>query len=162
MNRIQSKDTLLKDIDHNPGKLVRDIQVPGYLTMHAIVLVHFRDKARQWSKIVIFHTPTTFNLPPPLGGGARLCSKCLTDWLNRNTGIVSFILHSHQLAHNRENISALTLAKKMPHSSEVYGLLPRSRALKFHNTFDYKMSSGHTVYRLQKLINTEAFCPPSL
>jgi len=58
---------------------------PSIVTM--VVLHHFRNVARYWSKIVIFfHTPM-HSPPPPLGGYASeycypvLCGKTKMVWL---------------------------------------------------------------------------------
>ena len=41
----------------------------------------FRDKARYWSKIVIFHTP--LHSTPPLGGGGFLSEYCHPVWYGK-------------------------------------------------------------------------------
>jgi len=51
------------------SKAVRCGFLFAFHSNHGSVLHHLRDKARYWSKIVIFHNP--LHLTPPLGGPRR-------------------------------------------------------------------------------------------
>ena len=48
------------------------------------VLHHFRDKARYWLKIVIFHTTRAFDAPIRGGGGGFPSEYCHSVWYEKN------------------------------------------------------------------------------